>query len=159
VFQKIFNSPDLKGTLFVPTQAAWVDFFATLRQRKGNPESPQLIARYGQVMLYHLAQDDNYRGVKVPIAEATPGISRFLVSTASTLQCSVGTGLPNNRLLITKTPQAIVVSGCMPATGAACVQPGEGIVSDASLCGTHQLYMHHLTSRTLNSTRCGHPVI
>jgi hypothetical protein len=93
VFQEIFNSPELKGTLFVPTAAAWQAFFTTLAQRGGNPESPALIARYGQVALYHLAQ-----GINVPIATPTPGANKFAVNTASTLQCSIGPGLPDNKV-------------------------------------------------------------
>jgi hypothetical protein len=46
----------------------------------------------------------------VPIAEATPGANKFAVDTASTLQCTFGPGLPNNRLVIRKTPIAIIVS-------------------------------------------------
>lgn len=46
----------------------------------------------------------------MPIAEATPGASKFAVDTASTLQCTFGPGLPNNRLIIKKTPRAIIVS-------------------------------------------------
>jgi hypothetical protein len=46
----------------------------------------------------------------VPIADATPGINKFAVDTASTLQCTFGPGLPNNRLIIKKTPEAIIVS-------------------------------------------------
>ena len=72
VFQEIFNSPSLKGTFFVPTAKAWDSFFATVRQRQGNPEAPAMVARYGQVMLYHLAQD-----VNVPIATPTPGANKF----------------------------------------------------------------------------------
>lgn len=53
-------------------------------------------------MLYHLAQD-----VAVPIAVPTPGANRFAFDTASTLQCSVGPSLPNNRIIARKTPQAI----------------------------------------------------
>jgi hypothetical protein len=48
--------------------------------------------------------------VNVPIAEATPGANKFAVDTASTLQCTFGPGLPNNRLVIRKTPIAIIVS-------------------------------------------------
>lgn len=48
--------------------------------------------------------------VNVPIAEATPGANKFAVDTASTLQCTFGPGLPNNRLVIRKTPVAIIVS-------------------------------------------------
>ena len=55
-----------------------------------------------QVMLYHLAQD-----VAVPIAVPTPGANKFAFDTASTLQCSVGPSLPNNRIIARKTPQAI----------------------------------------------------
>jgi hypothetical protein len=51
--------------------------------------------------------------VNVPIAEATPGANKFAVDTASTLQCTFGPGLPNNRLIIRKTPVAIVVSGAL----------------------------------------------
>ena len=72
VFQEILNSPSLKGTLFVPTAAAWDAFFATVRSRQGNPEAPAMVARYGQVVLYHLAQD-----VAVPIATPTPGTNKF----------------------------------------------------------------------------------
>jgi hypothetical protein len=104
VFQEILNSPSLKGTLFVPTAAAWDAFFSTVRQRHGNPEAPAMVARYGQVMLYHLAQDIN-----VPIATPTPGAPKFAFDTASTLQCSVGPGLPNNRIIVKKTPQAILL--------------------------------------------------
>lgn len=46
----------------------------------------------------------------MPIAEATPGANKFAVDTASTLQCTFGPGLPNNRLIIRKTPIAIIVS-------------------------------------------------
>jgi hypothetical protein len=46
----------------------------------------------------------------VPVADATPGINKFAVDTASTLQCTFGPGLPNNRLIIKKTPEAIIVS-------------------------------------------------
>ena len=102
VHQEILNSPSLKGTLFVPTAEAWDKFFATVRQRQGNPEAPAMVSRYGQVMLYHLAQDIN-----VPIAVPTPGVSRFAFDTASTLQCSVGPNLPNNRITVRKTPEAI----------------------------------------------------
>lgn len=56
----------------MPTSKAWNDFFATVRQRQGNPEAPAMVARYGQVMLYHLAQD-----VQVPIATPTPGANKF----------------------------------------------------------------------------------
>ena len=72
VFQEILNSPSLRGTFFVPTAKAWDSFFATVRQRQGNPEAPAMVARYGQVMLYHLAQSIN-----VPIATPTPGASKF----------------------------------------------------------------------------------
>jgi hypothetical protein len=72
VFQEILNSPSLKGTLFVPTARAWDNFFATVRSRQGNPEAPAMVARYGQVVLYHLAQD-----VSVPIATPTPGTNKF----------------------------------------------------------------------------------
>ena len=72
VFQEIFNSPSLKGTFFVPTAKAWDAFFATVRQRQGNPEAPAMVARYGQVLLYHLAQD-----IAVPIATPTPGANKF----------------------------------------------------------------------------------
>jgi hypothetical protein len=51
VFQEILNSPSLKGTFFVPTAKAWDSFFATVRQRQGNPEAPAMVARYGQVGL------------------------------------------------------------------------------------------------------------
>jgi len=40
-----------------------------------------MVARYGQVALFHLAQD-----VEVPIATPTPGANAFAVDTASTLQ-------------------------------------------------------------------------
>jgi hypothetical protein len=56
VFQNILNSPDLKGTIFIPTTKAWDKFFATMRQRQGNPAAPAMVARYGQVLLYHLAK-------------------------------------------------------------------------------------------------------
>lgn len=102
VHQEILNSPSLKGTLFVPTAEAWDKFFTTIRQRQGNPEAPAMVARYGQVMLYHLAQDIN-----VPIATPTPGVPKFAFDTASTLQCSVGPNLPNNRITVKKTPEAI----------------------------------------------------
>lgn len=114
VFQEILNSPDLKGTLFVPTSKAWDQFFSVLRQRRGNPESPAMVARYGQVLLYHLTQN-----VKAPIATPTPGVAMFAVDTASTLQCTFGPGLPNNRLIIKKTPRAIIVQH---GTGNATIQ-------------------------------------
>jgi hypothetical protein len=104
VFQKIFNSDQLQGTLFVPTTEAWDAFFDLLKQRRGNPEAPAMVARYGQILLYHLAQD-----VKVPVAESV-GANKFAVDTASTLQCTFGPGLPNNRLIIKKTPDAFLVS-------------------------------------------------
>ncbi|WIA11373.1 hypothetical protein OEZ85_011494 [Tetradesmus obliquus] len=104
VFQNILNSEHLKGTLFIPTTKAWDSFFATMRQRQGNPAAPAMVARYGQILLYHLAKD-----VQVPVADATPGINKFAVDTASTLQCTFGPGLPNNRLVIKKTPEAIIV--------------------------------------------------
>jgi hypothetical protein len=56
VFQNILNSRDLKGTIFIPTTKAWDRFFATMRQRQGNPAAPAMVARYGQVLLYHLAK-------------------------------------------------------------------------------------------------------
>jgi hypothetical protein len=56
VFQNILNSEDLKGTLFIPTTKAWDSFFATMRQRQGNPAAPAMVARYGQILLYHLAK-------------------------------------------------------------------------------------------------------
>jgi len=103
VFQKILSSDQLKGTLFVPTRKAWQEFFDLLKQRRGNPEAPAMVARYGQILLYHLAQD-----VAVPIAESV-GANKFAVDTASTLQCTFGPGLPNNRLIIKKTPEAFLV--------------------------------------------------
>eukprot|EP00775_Hariotina_reticulata_P005590 gene5590-5828_t len=104
VFQNILNSDQLKGTIFIPTTKAWDSFFATMRQRQGNPAAPAMIARYGQILLYHLAKD-----VNVPVADPTPGANKFAVDTASTLQCTFGPGLPNNRLIVKKTPQAILV--------------------------------------------------
>lgn len=71
----------LAGTFFVPTGKAWDNFFATVVQRQGNPQAPAMVARYGQVMLYHLAQNIN-----VPIATPTPGANKFAFDTASTLQ-------------------------------------------------------------------------
>jgi hypothetical protein len=60
--------------------------------------------------------------VDVPIAEATPGANKFAVDTASTLQCTFGQGLPNNRLVIRKTPRAIIVSAVYAdAPACACV--------------------------------------
>jgi hypothetical protein len=56
VFQNILNSEDLKGTIFIPTTKAWDKFFATMRQRQGNPAAPAMVTRYGQIMLYHLAK-------------------------------------------------------------------------------------------------------
>jgi hypothetical protein len=56
VFQNILNSEDLKGTLFIPTTKAWDSFFATMRQRQGDPAAPAMVARYGQILLYHLAK-------------------------------------------------------------------------------------------------------
>lgn len=102
VFQEILRQPGLKGTFLVPTAKAWDDFFRTLRQRQGNPEAPALIARYGQVLLYHLAQ-----GVNVPISTPTPTMPRFAVETASTLNC--GVGVTDNRFVVSKTPDAIVI--------------------------------------------------
>jgi hypothetical protein len=172
VFQNILNSKDLKGTVFIPTTKAWDKFFATMRQRQGNPAAPAMVTRYGQILLYHLAKvrgqqagslpsssqqpaaatvsaaaaaaETSLRSaqhgaacqrmyvamhnlcglrlltcvcvpsapqdVNVPIAEATPGANKFAVDTASTLQCTFGPGLPNNRLVIRKTPVAIIVS-------------------------------------------------
>lgn len=104
VFQKIFNSRQLKGTVFVPTAKAWDNFFDLLKQRRGNPEAPAMVARYGQILLYHLAQD-----IDVPIADPV-GTNKFAVETASTLQCTYGPGLPNNRLIVKKTPEAFLVS-------------------------------------------------
>lgn len=56
VFQNILNSKDLKGTIFIPTTKAWDKFFATMRQRQGNPAAPAMVTRYGQILLYHLAK-------------------------------------------------------------------------------------------------------
>lgn len=56
VFQNILNSEDLEGTMFIPTTEAWDAFFATMRQRQGNPAAPAMVARYGQILLYHLAK-------------------------------------------------------------------------------------------------------
>jgi len=56
VFQTILNSVQLKGTIFIPTTKAWDAFFPTMRQRQGNPAAPAMIARYGQILLYHLAK-------------------------------------------------------------------------------------------------------
>jgi len=56
VFQNILNSEDLKGTIFIPTTKAWDKFFTTMRQRQGNPASPAMVTRYGQILLYHLAK-------------------------------------------------------------------------------------------------------
>jgi uncharacterized surface protein with fasciclin (FAS1) repeats len=103
IFQQIMLQPGLKGTFFVPTARAWSDFFTTMRQRQGNPEAPALIARYGQVLLYHLAQN-----VQVPISTPTPNMPRFAVETASTLNC--GVGVTDNRFVVTKTPEAIYVT-------------------------------------------------
>lgn len=64
-----------------------------------------------------LAAVATVQDVNVPIAEATPGANKFAVDTASTLQCTFGPGLPNNRLVIRKTPIAIIVShtaSCTP---------------------------------------------
>ena len=85
-------------------------------------------------MLYHLAKDIN-----VPIATPTPGAPRFAFDTASTLQCSVGPSLPNNRIIVKKTPQAIYlqhgtgnatimsqpISYCGGEVGAASTHPRE----------------------------------
>jgi hypothetical protein len=59
VFQNILNSQDLKGTIFIPTTKAWDKFFATMRQRQGNPAAPAMVTRYGQILLYHLAKVRN----------------------------------------------------------------------------------------------------
>jgi hypothetical protein len=56
--------------------------------------------------------------VNVPVADPTPGANKFAVDTASTLQCTFGPGLPNNRLIVKKTPQAIYVS--LPVTNGSC---------------------------------------
>lgn len=56
VFQNILNSKDLRGTIFIPTTKAWDKFFATMRQRQGNPAAPAMVTRYGQILLYHLAK-------------------------------------------------------------------------------------------------------
>ncbi|KAF6261657.1 hypothetical protein COO60DRAFT_1500610 [Scenedesmus sp. NREL 46B-D3] len=104
VFQNILNSQNLKGTLFIPTTKAWDSFFTTMRQRQGNPAAPAMVARYGQILLYHLTKD-----VQVPVSDATPGVTSFAVDTASTFLCTVGPGLPNNKLVIRKTPEAILV--------------------------------------------------
>lgn len=63
VFQNILNSEDLKGTIFIPTTKAWDQFFATMRQRQGNPAAPAMVARYGQILLYHLAKVREVPGV------------------------------------------------------------------------------------------------
>jgi uncharacterized surface protein with fasciclin (FAS1) repeats len=103
VFQEILRQPSLKGTFLLPTAKAWDAFFRTMRQRQFNPESPALIARYGQVLLYHLAQN-----VSVPISTPTPAMPRFAVQTASDLNC--GAGVTDNQYVITKTPRGVYVT-------------------------------------------------
>lgn len=70
-------------------------------------------------MLYHLAKD-----ITVPIATPTPGAPRFAFDTASTLQCSVGPGLPNNRIIVKKVGQGRRVRGEKGHSGRAAVPHG-----------------------------------
>jgi uncharacterized surface protein with fasciclin (FAS1) repeats len=103
VFQEILRQPNLKGTFLVPTAKAWDTFFTTMRQRQFNPESAALVARYGQVLLYHLAQN-----VSVPISKPTPTMPRFAVDTASNLNC--GAGVTDNQYVVTKTSRGVYIT-------------------------------------------------
>lgn len=63
-----------------------------------------------EVCLHLLVGRMCLQDVAVPISEPTPGANKFAVDTSSTLQCTFGPGLPNNRLIIKKTRTAILVS-------------------------------------------------